>query len=63
MTQSSGDPDVDFIRGMIPHHPSAVEMAKHGRHTEVRTLAEPIIALQEEEITMMCERLTARNLE
>lgn len=57
----TGDADVDFIAGMIPHHQGAVEMAKivleHGDDPDVRKLAEAIIAAQETEIAWMTEWL------
>lgn len=60
----TGNADVDFIRGMIPHHQGAVEMAKivldHGKDPEVRKLAEAIIAAQEAEIKWM-EAWLAKN--
>jgi len=57
----TGDADVDFIAGMIPHHQGAVDMARivleHGTDPEVRKLAETIIANQEAEIKWMTDWL------
>lgn len=57
----SGDPDVDFLQMMVPHHQGAVEMARlvllHGRDPATRQLAEDIIAGQTVEIESMQRRL------
>jgi uncharacterized protein (DUF305 family) len=59
----TGNADVDFIRGMVPHHQGAVDMARivleHGSDPEVRKFAEAVIAAQEAEITWMKEWLAA----
>ncbi|MGC4025442.1 MAG: DUF305 domain-containing protein [Mesorhizobium sp.] len=53
----SGNPDVDFARGMIPHHQAAIDMAKaqleYGKDPEIRKLSEDIVAAQEREIKQL----------
>ena len=51
------NPDVAFACGMIAHHQGAIDMAQvllaHGENTEMRALAEGIIAAQVGEIELM----------
>lgn len=57
----TGDPDIDFLAMMIPHHEGAVDMARlvlqHGNDPVTRKLAEEIIASQRVEIEGMQRRL------
>jgi uncharacterized protein (DUF305 family) len=57
----TGNPDVDFLAMMIPHHQGAVDMARlaliYGKDPLTRRLAEEIIASQTAEIGAMSERI------
>ena len=61
MVKPTGNVDVDFIAGMIPHHQGAIDMAKivieKGKDPEVKALAIQIISAQEKEIAFMQEWL------
>ena len=53
----TGDTDRDFVRLMLPHHQSAVDMAKaelqYGRDADLRVLAKAIVDDQQREIALM----------
>ncbi len=57
----TGDPDIDFLTMMIPHHEGAIEMARlvliYGTDPLVRKIAEDIIATQRTEIEAMKQRV------
>lgn len=55
--ESTGNPDKDFVIGMIAHHKGAVEMAKiqlkYGSDKDLINLSNEIISAQEKEIKLM----------
>jgi hypothetical protein len=64
---SSGEPERDFLRMMIPHHQGAIDMAlvilKHGHDERLKRLAQSIIVEQGQEITYMRRLLGAPSVE
>lgn len=56
-SEAGNGTDRAFVGDMVPHHSSAVDMAKvaqqRGEHPEIKTLANEIIASQSEEIDQM----------
>jgi uncharacterized protein (DUF305 family) len=55
--QYTGNADVDFAAGMIPHHQAAIDMAKtvlkYGKDPEIRKLAKAVVSAQEAEIKQL----------
>ena len=53
----AADPDVAFVRSMIPHHQAAIEMARavlqYGKDESVKKWADQIIEAQKAEIAAM----------
>lgn len=60
---STGDPDADFLMMMIPHHQSAIDMAKvelkEGDDEGTKAMAQKVIDAQEAEIAEMKAMLAA----
>jgi uncharacterized protein (DUF305 family) len=58
------DPDVAFVKGMIPHHQGAIDMARvvlqHGKDEQTRKWAADVIREQAREIAEMEAWLKAR---
>src|SRR5881409_961774 len=56
-TRPSGDVDRDFVAMMIPHHESAIAMAKaelrYGKNEQLRRMAQEIVVTQQQEIAAM----------
>ncbi len=57
----TGTTDIDFLRGMIPHHQGAVDMAnivlEHGKNGRTKDLAQRILNAQKREIRWMNQML------
>ncbi len=57
----TGNADVDFVKGMIPHHQGAIDMAKAAlqfvKDPALLKLAQDIVSAQEGEITFMTDWL------
>lgn len=65
-SESAGDVDADFLL-MIPHHQSAIDMARveleQGNDEETRAMAQAVIDAQEQEIAEMRAMLERMGVE
>jgi len=61
MIKPSGNIDVDFLKGMIPHHQGAIEMSeeliKKSKDKELKAFAQKIIDTQKVEVKLMQDLL------
>ena len=59
----TGDNDIDFIKGMIPHHQAAIDVSKkileYTKDNKIKEIANRIIKAQEKEIEDMNEMLNS----
>lgn len=62
--EPSGDVDLDFARGMVPHHQGAIDMARieleKGTDPAMRRLAQSVVASQEAEVAGMRKWIAQR---
>lgn len=60
MRNQTGISDIDYMKGMIPHHSSAILTSQESdlKDPETKKLAEEIIKAQEKEIALMKELIT-----
>ncbi len=63
--KSTGNIDKDFLKGMIPHHQGAIDMAeeliKKSKDAELKAFAQKIIDAQKSEIKTMQEWLKKKD--
>lgn len=55
---ATGNPSIDFLQGMIPHHQAAIDMSKSllkygGKNKDVKRIAQDVIRVQTSEIAQM----------
>ncbi|CAH0533210.1 hypothetical protein VST7929_01074 [Vibrio stylophorae] len=53
----TGNPNVDFVQGMLPHHEAAIKMAEvvmpYLKNQQIKTFAQNIITAQQHEVAFM----------